>query len=300
MAPLWFVAGLAAFAGAQPPSLEQIQNRLAEEAAVFLHIAPQTFAEETLQQRAVKPRPRFRLRIGDDALTPLPPRYQTREIVSEYSYSSFKASPTFLHEFRQVFSIDGQQVLAQEKARQSLSLGMRSQDDRLKKRMLEQFEKHGLIGTVTDFGQLILLFVKRRLPEYEFRIVGETRLGADPVIKVAYRQVKGAQALTIFEGSKAIHQPLQGEIWVRKPDLAPLRITLESAREEKDQPVLRDQASVDYLMSQHGVMLPVAVVHRQFNGELLTAENIFRYSSFRKFSAASEIKFTEVPVEPPK
>jgi len=295
------MAALAAFAaGAQTPSLEEIQNRLSEEATVFLHVAPQTFTEETLQQRALKPRPRFRLRIGQDALTPPPPSYQTRQIVSEYSYSSFKDSPTFLHEFRQVSSVDGREVLSPEKARQSLSLGMRSQDDRVKKRMLQQFEKHGLIGTVIDFGQLILLFAKRRLPEFEFRIVGEALLGADPVIKVAYRQVKGTQALTIFEGSKAIHQPLQGEIWMRKPDLAPLRITLESVREEEDQSVLRDRAAVDYAMSQHGVMLPVAVVHRQFNGELLTAENIFRYAPFRKFSAASEIKFTEVPLEPPQ
>jgi len=306
MASPWCLAVFAAAAcAAQTPSLEEIRSRLAEEADVFLHVAPQTFAEETLRQRAVKPPPRFRLRVGDDALKPPPPVYQTREIVSEYSFSSFKDSPAFLHEFRQVSSVDGRKVLAPEKARQSLSVGMRSQDDRLKKRMLEQFEKHGLIGTVTDFGQILLLFTKRRLPEYEFRLAGQGRIGADPVVKIAFRQVKGAQALTIFEGNQAIHRPLEGEIWVRTPDTTPLRITLESAREEqgkdeKDKSVIRDQATVDYAMSQHGVMLPVSVVHRQLNGELLIAENIFRYSAFRKFSAASEIKFTEVPLEPPQ
>jgi hypothetical protein len=291
---------LAVLAGAvETPGLDEILRRVSEEAEVFVRVAPKTFAEETLRQKARKAPPRFRPRVGEAALKPPPVRYQTREIVSEYGYSAFRDSPYLLHEFRQVISVDGRRRQAPEKARQTLSLGVQSEDDNVKKRMLLDFEKHGLVGTVTDFGQLLLLFSRRRLGEYRFTLAGTTRLGADRIATVRYRQVAGEQSLTVFEGRKAIHQNLTGEIWVRLPDLAPVRITLTANREE-GKATIREEAAVDYVMSSHGVMLPVSVVHRQFRGDDLITENLFRYTSFHRFSAESEIKFTEVPQAEPK
>ncbi len=286
-------------AAAEPPRLDDILSRIAEEAEVFARSAPQAFAEEKLEQRARLGTPRFRPRMGDSALKPPPVRFQTREIISEYGFAALKESPNVLHELRQVVSVDGRPVLSRERARRSLSLGIRSEDDQVKKRMLLEFEKHGLIGTVVDFGQMLLLFSKRRLSQYQFTVEGTTRIGADEVAVVGYRQVGGTQSLTVFEGREALHQLLNGRIYVRLPDLAPVRMTTSAAR-QKGNDTIRDEAEVDYAMSPHAVMLPVAVVHRQFWGKELMAENIFHYSAFRRFSAESEIKFTEVPPEPPK
>ena len=114
-----------------------------------------------------------------------------------------------------------------------------------------------------------------------------------------FRQKAGSQSLTIFEGRNAIHKQLAGEIWARVPDYAPLRISIISSR-KVGEATLRDEAEVEYVMSPHGVMLPTAVVHRQFRGKDLMAEDVFHYAPFRRFAAESEIKFTEVPAEPPK
>jgi hypothetical protein len=270
--------------------LAAILARLSEEAEVFARMAPDLVAQETLKQQARKAPPRFRPRAGNSALQPLKPQYRTREIVSEYGYSTFREAPGVLHEFRQVVSVDGRRIATVEKARQTLSRGLRSEDDRLKKRMLEGFEKHGLTGAAADFGQVILLFGKRRLTNYIFSISGGQRMGAEAALILSFRQTGGAGSLLIFDRRKALHQPLEGEIWVRQADGVPLRIALRSARKEADA-TIRDEATVDYVVSPHGALAPVSVVHRQFAGADLVVENLFQYSSFRKFSSESEIKF---------
>ncbi len=114
-------------------------GRLAEEAEVFAHVARAVLSEEKLAQRTRKPVPRFHPRVGDGA-TKLKEEFLTREIVSEYGYSSFKDSPAALHDFRTVISVDGKKVLAPEKARRALTLGVKSTDDATKKQMLRDFE----------------------------------------------------------------------------------------------------------------------------------------------------------------
>jgi hypothetical protein len=279
---------------AQQSDVQNMTARLSEEAEVFAHVARAVLSEETLHQRTRKPVPRFRPRIVDGAAAPPKEEFLAREIVSEYGYSSFKDSPAALHEFRQVTSVDGRKVAAAEKARRTLTLGVTSADDNLKKQMLKDFEKHGLLGAVTDFGQLILLFSRRRLPDYAFEPGGQERIGADTAIMLSFRQKGGAEALTIFAGREALRSNLAGTIWLRTPDYLPLRIRLLSERNEGGF-VVKTEATVDYAMSAHGCILPVSVVHReQAAGKLLT-ENIFQYAPFRKFGAESELKFTDVP-----
>ena len=163
--------------------------------------APRVVGEETLRQKVVQRAARFRPRVGSD-MTPPPLKYKTREIVSEYGYSALRDSPNALHEFREVTKVDGRQVMTQETARRTLTLGVTSQDDRLKKRILETFEKHGLVGAATDFGQVLLLFGKRRLGDYEFEPAGKGRLRDEDALGLIYRQTEGKETFTIFEGRK--------------------------------------------------------------------------------------------------
>lgn len=290
-----FLAGApAGFQTAPPPPagpVAQILARVSEEAEVFRMTAPKMLAEETLVQRALQPSHR-RPRLGSAAVHSAKPEYRTREIVSEYGFSTFRDAPNALHEFRQVISVDGRRISTQEKARRTLTIGMRSEDDALKKRMLENFEKHGLRGAAADFGQILLLFTRRRLDDYTFRIQGSGMVGADAATILRFEQRGGSGALLIFEKRQAIHQPLEGQLWVRRSDSRPLRVIVTSTRKEGDLAV-RDETTVDYAMSGHGMLTPVSVVHRQFAGKDLRVENVFRYSPFRLFSSDTEIKFGE-------
>lgn len=288
--------GGAMLAGGQTPSqmgderLQAILSRVSEEAEVFLLAAPNLVGQETFQQRARKAPGRFRPRLGSAVMQMPKPRYSSREIVSEYGYSVLRGAPGQLHEFRQIVSIDGRQIRSAEKARTTLTLGLRSEDDRVKKRMVEDFKKHGLAEAAADFGPLLLLFGKRRLGNYSFGLSGSGRIGAEATLIVTFRQVGGTGSLLILEKRKALRQPLEGEVWVRQSDWLPLRIVLRSVRKEETYSV-RDEATVDYVLSPHGVLVPVSVVHREFAGEELVVENLFRYSPFRKFTADTEIKF---------
>jgi hypothetical protein len=286
----------------QPPPASEIPNmtrRVAEEADVFAHQARSVLSEEKLQQRTRKAPSRFHPRIGDGAAQPPKQEFLTREIVSEYGFSSLKDSPNALHEFRTVISVDGRKVLGAEKARRTLTLGVASPDDNLKKQMLRDFEKHGLVGAATDFGQVILLFTKRRLPDYEFIIAGVGRMGADAAAILAFKQKTGSESLTTFAGRSALHSGLQGFVWVRLPDYLPLRVRLVSSRKD-GQYTFVTEASIDYTMSAHGCIVPASVYQRETVAGKLMTENTYQYGPFRKFGAQSEIKFTEVPVDAPK
>src|SRR5262245_22179430 len=278
---------------AQPTGdLQGMLNRVAEESEVFAYNARAVLSEEKLRQRTRKPAPRFRPRVGEPTQA-RKEEFLEREIVSEYGYSSFKDSPGALHEFRTVISVDGRKVQAPEKARRTLTLGVTSADDSLKKQLLKDFEKHGLVGATTDFGQLILLFSKRRLANYDFVIAGQDRIGADLAVVISFKQKGGQESLTVFSRNTAMRRTLEGSIWLRLPDYLPLRVKLLSSRKE-DQFLVDTEATVDYTMSAHGCVLPAAVAHRETVGDKLITENLFVYAPFRKFGAASELKF-DVP-----
>jgi hypothetical protein len=270
--------------------LEAILGRLAEEAEIFAQAALNLTAEETLQQRARKNPRRFRPRLGSGPAQPPKPEYQTREIVSEYGFTIFKEAPGTIHELRQVMAVDGRRIVGREQAREALARGVRSQDDRLKKRMLDQFRRYGLSEAAADFGQIILLFTARRRNDYHFRVLRTERLGADQAVVVDFQQKGGAGTLLIFQGKNAIHQSLAGEVWVRQGDWMPLRITLRSSR-RVEKAWVRDEVSVEYAMSPHGVVAPASVVHRQWAGDELVVENLFRYTAFRRFAADVQVKY---------
>jgi len=261
--------------------LRSILARLSGEAETFTKTAPQLVATETLHQRAKPVGNKRPAAEKADKDRPTPSTWQNREIVSEYAFASLRGAPEAIREFRQVVSVDGQPVTAPEAARQKLAAALKSASDRGRKQMLESFERHGLVGTASDFGQLLLLFTKQRLDDYNFQLFGYARLGAEGTVVVNYKEQKGAGSLTIFENGKTLHRGVVGRFWAKDSDFLPLRITLNSERAQ-GKSVRRDEAEVDYTMTPHGVLWPAAVVHREFLDGALVAENIFQYSNVRR------------------
>ena len=94
MKPFLLALAFAAAAfGQTAEQLARMTSRLAEEAEAFARTARSIFAEETLQQRTRASQSRFRPRVGAAAVAPVQPTYRTREIVSEYGYSSLQTAP---------------------------------------------------------------------------------------------------------------------------------------------------------------------------------------------------------------
>lgn len=282
------------------PALREILSRVAEEAEVLQQNAPKALSQETLEERALmSASPRFKPRIGKAVREPLKPRLQVREIVSEYSVGTLKESASRdLCEFRQVISVDGRKVQSAESARHALSLGIQSQDDRIRKRMLEDFARHGLVDVATDYGILLLAFTKRGQEQMKIAAAGEDRVGADEALVLAWQQTSPAGGMLEFMGNQAARRALQGTLLVRKSDGLPLRIHAWSEHADSGHQI-RDEATVDYILSSHGFLTPASVVYRhRIDGQVLT-ENLYRYEPFKLFSAEAEIKFTELPETPP-
>jgi len=261
---------------ASPLTLPVILQRLAQESENFLRIAPHFISEETLEQRARPSGP------GSE--------FETHEVVSEYGFAGLISAPNAIHEIRRVVSVDGRQVVTLEKARQTLTLGLKSADDKLKKRLLEDFEKHGLRGAATDFGQIILLFSARHIKDYEFELRGERQIGAERLIVLTFRQKAGDTGITVFVGNTAKRETVAGEISIRKRDLVPLRIALTASQTVKEIAV-REESTVDYKFDESaGTVLPVSVTHREYIRDQLQSENTFSYAPFRKVSTESAPK----------
>lgn len=274
-------------------TLPRILARVSEEAEVFRTTAPKTLAQEKLVQRSIQPPRRFRPRLGAGAVAPPKPQYRTREVISEYGFASLKQAPGALHELRQVISVDGRKLASQEKAQRRLVAGLRSDDDQIKQRLVEDFEKHGLRGATADFGQLLLLFTRRRLADYQFSVEGSGQVGVDAATILSFKQTGGAGSLLIVGRRKAVHQPLEGQLWVRQTDSLPLRIVLTSLRLDGHNEI-RDEATVDYFKTPAGYLVPASVVHRELSAGNLVVENRFEYSDFRLFTADADIHFTGV------
>lgn len=288
VALLLFVATLRA-----DEATQKMTARLSEEAEAFQKLALDVLGVETLHQRAQKPPSRFRLRAGAAAMTPPQPEWKQRYIVSEYGFAAFGSDPSALHELRQVVSVDGRKVGDSKKAQEELAKIITASDDARKKEALKQFEKYGLEGAVTDFGQLILLFTRRGLERYEFLPKGARMLGGTKMLVFSYKQLDGPEGLTLIEANKkdrVRHLRVEGEIWVRAADDFPMRISL-AASEGDGATAVREEAMVDYAMSSFGALLPTATFHRELRGGRVTAENRFTYADFHKFGASSDIKF---------
>ena len=285
--------------GAQP-DIPAILSRIAEESEVLQQNAPRSITQETLEQRTLMPGTRFRPRVGNAAAEPPKPRTVVRQIVSEYSVGVLKDSTSQnLTELRQVISVDGRRVQSAENARHALSLGVKSQDDRVRKRMLEDFAKHGLVDIATDYGIFLLAFSKRAQQSLKVAAAGEEQVGPDAAWVLYWEQTGDSAGVLEFIGNQATLRKLAGRILVRKSDNLPLRIQAWSEHAQAGGHRVRDDATVDYVQTPHGFLAPASVIHRhQVDGAVIT-ENLYRYEPFRLFGVDTEIRYpgTE-PAEP--
>jgi hypothetical protein len=277
---------------------QQLIARLSQEADALRKIAPDVVGQETLFQRALKPpKGGFHIRVGASAQKPPEPIWQERRILSEYSFAAFSGEGGAVHELRRVTAVDGRTVQDSKKAQQELAAVVSAPDDKRKKELLEQFEKYGLLGAVTDFGQLLLLFTSSDILHYEFTYRRTENQGAAHLLVFGYQQIDGPEGLTVIDPRRA--EPARnlrigGEVWVRENNFIPVRITLASSQDQGDGLVrqeVREEASVDYVMSAYGALLPFWTEHRELRAGKVVAENKFSYTDFHKFDASSAIKF---------
>ncbi len=268
----------------------RMRARVSEEAEAFQRLAPEVLGEETLHQRSLKPPSRFHPRAGAAATTAPKSQYLERTIVSEYGYAMLSGS---MHELRQAISVDGKKVEDTKKAQAALAKAITGNDDGRKLALLKQFEKLGLIGAVTDYGQVLLLFTRQNLERYEFVAKGENWLGGQKVLIFGYRQLDGPETLTLIEEKnhgKVSHLRIEGELWVLRDSLVPVRV-IQSTSQGSGAARVKEEASIDYAMSPYGALLPVKTEHRETRAGKIAAENNFFYANFKKFGASSDITF---------
>ena len=277
------LAGSLALAQPQPAGQDtlvtQALPQIAREASQFWQAASGYFCRETLHQKALT-MPKARLRIGRKATEPVKPEFKDREIVSFYALSAFRTTPEALHEFRQVFSVDGKPTMPEAKALQKFRSILGSKDDRARTELQEDFDQANLAVAATDFGQLILLFTRSNLEKYTFERRAPAFIGADRAMVMDFRQSAGRESLRIEEPGKQLKQPLSGQLWVRESDYVPLRITLTATR-QLEKAEIRDEARVDYAPAGSSAVLPASVTYRRYVDNELKVENVSQYSDWQ-------------------
>jgi CBS domain-containing protein len=273
---------------------QKLIDGLSKQADAFQRIAPAMLGRETLHHRFLKPPPRFRPRIGEAAKKPLQPTWQERDIISEYAFAALGDSRQELHEMRRVIAVDGRIVEEEKQAQDSLAKLVTASDDQRKRVALKQLEKYGLRGAAVDFGQLLLLFSRRDVERYEFTFSSTEQVDGLPVTVFRYKQLDGPEAMTVFDGDKLLRLRVEGEVWVRSDTYAPARITLVATQGESGAG-LREEATVQYVMSPYGVLLPSAIEQQELRDGQVTSESKFVYANFHKFQTSSDIKFGDVP-----
>jgi hypothetical protein len=280
----------AALSGQTPTS--QIPPRVGEEAEVLAQNASRILTEEHLEQRSVMPPSRFRPRAGSAAERATGPRLRVREVVSEFSFGALRSSQSHdLVEFRQVVSVDGQPQQSADSALRTLSQGIQQGDDRARKRMLEQFARTGLVDIATDYALILLAFTSGGQKQMEFSASGQGYIGAEPVTSLTWKQKSTQGGVLEFHGQESVHRALQGTLWVRASDGLPLRVNSWMEYTDRAHHLIRDEATVDYIMSEHGFLTPASVIHRHVVNGTVVTENLYRYEPFKLFSSSSTITF---------
>jgi hypothetical protein len=276
-----------------PPT---ISSRIAEEAEVLERNAPKILTQESLVQRSLLPPSRFRPREGSRADQAMGPHIRVREVLSEFSFGPLRSSKSpDLVEFRQVLSVDGRPLQSADNALRALSQGIQQGDDRVRKRMLEEFARNGLVDIATDYALILLSFTSHGQKQMQIAPVGHDYVGSDAALTLSWKQKSPDGGVLEFHGVQAVHRALQGTLWVRASDGLPLRVSAWLEYTDQSDHIIRDDVVVDYAMSQHGFLTPASVIHRHLvNGAIIT-ENLYRYEPFRLFNTSSSITFGDLP-----
>lgn len=265
--------------------------RLASQAQSFAEQLRNLISEETLRQKSFRYSSRMRIRFGENALKPIEPKIQTREIHSEFGFAlRGKESPVWA-ELRKVKDVDGRVVMAPKQARERLISGITSDDDRSRVRMMEEFTRYGLEDLATDYSLSLLMFRVGEVDKFQFEPVGTEFAGADRVNVYRFSRSDDAVAVTLIDRRQAVRRPLAGRIWLRADTGVPMRIEL-IAEQSEGKARLVDEGVIEYVPTKFGTVAPRTVKHsRRLNGVVLV-ETTFDYKEFQKFGADAELKFT--------
>ena len=279
----------------------RIPPRVAEEAEVLEQNAARILTQESLEQRSVMPPTRFRPRIGSATERATGPRFRVRDVVSEFSFGALRSSQSHdLIEFRQVLSVDGRPLQTADNALRALSQGIKQGDDRTRKRVLEEFARNGLVDIATDYALILLAFTARGQRQMEFSPTAQGYIGTNAAIALTWKQESTQGGVLEFHGQESVHRALQGTLWVRASDGLPLRVSAWMEYTDRASHLIRDEATVDYIMSEHGFLTPASVIHHHVvNGAIMT-ENLYRYQPFKLFSSSSTITFGDPDPAPIK
>jgi hypothetical protein len=291
---LLLAAWLAALAVAQEPAPDPLL-RVAREAELLARKVPAAVSQETLEQRTLHAPG---LRAANSANQPSELRL-TRTIVSEYTVAPLKDSASKeLVEFRQVIGVDGHPVQSAESARHALSLGVLSAGESTRKRMLEDFAKHGLVDVATDYALILLAFTNAGQQSLKILPSGEDRVGPDDALVYAWAQLAPAGGELSFDGNRSARLPLAGKLWARKSDGLPLRVSVWAVQKIGGHSI-RDEATIDYIMSSHGFVAPVSVLHHHVVDGQLRTENLYRYDPFKISGADANVQYSKPAAQPP-
>jgi hypothetical protein len=289
---LGFVLSALPCAG-QDPALLAGTARQAEE---FQQKAPLAVTREMLRQRSFRRPVQPAFAIGIHAV-PQPPRYITEEIVSDYTVGHLKGAPaTDLVEFRELISRNGAPIQTPEAARRAITEDIRSGEDRVRKHMLAEFTRLGLVDVATDYGLILLAFTTRGQQELKISPAGDGFVGAEEAFQFEWAQTSGG-ALE-FRGRKVARRLMTGSIWLRKSDGMPLRVSATFEHQEPNH-LLRDDATVEYAATRLGFPAPVTVAHRHYVDGVVLTENLYTYEPFRFLTSDSTIRYTGTPDPPP-
>ncbi|HYP12675.1 MAG TPA: hypothetical protein VEQ63_02020 [Bryobacteraceae bacterium] len=255
---------------------------LAIEADAFDKSAHRVAGIETLRQTLPRGSQVVRNRRG--VQTVLPER--TREIVSEYGFVALDERGGWLKEARIVVAVDGATWKKGNKGLETLARTLSANDEKKKRSLLEGFEDFGLQGFITDLGQLILLFARGLLQNYELTYEFKEPSPAGDVWVYRYSQLSGSDAMTIYEAKVPIKVQLRGRVWIRAKDYVPVQISVESERPVKDL-IVHDISVVQYEKSSFGFVLPSRITHEQFVNRNLFVKDEFVYSDFKELVSGS-------------
>jgi hypothetical protein len=260
-----------------PPGLPPLIGQLTTQASRFWNAAPSWYCRETLRQSGppvAKPA-HHGIHFGEEK-TLNPAEIVHREIVSWYGFSSYTENPEAVHEIRQVVSVDGKPAAHAQSADKFRKL-LLGRDDDAKEELIKKFQTATMSDAPLDFGQLVMLFTRRAVDRFRFKLKGPDLIGAQRVTVFDYAQQGGGAALHLDEDKTL---PLEGTVGLRDSDGAPMRITVVAARRNKNVET-RDEAEVDYGEVAHGVILPAALVHRRFVNGVLRAEDRAQYTDWK-------------------
>lgn len=274
---------------AQAPAIDHA--RLASQAQSFAEQLPHLIGSETLRQKSIQYSSRLRIRVGEAALKPIPPKITERMIRSELGFALRGKDEPVWYELRKVIDVDGRNVTAPKKARERLAFGLKSDNDRERLRMMEEFVRYGLNGLATDYSLSLLLFRFGEVEKFRFEPEGEEFIGADRVFVYRFSRPDDAVGVTVFEGKQAMRHPIKGKLWVRQGSFSPVRLELDSTI-IADQTQIQDVGIIEYQPSRFGAVLPASVHYQRRVNQLPTMEIRYEYTNFQKFGADAELKFT--------